>query len=88
MSGNRICYELWSPDTKLASFPEIGAPFDRGKKLIGSINEIRGQSHTGCVSHDVSAGHNMTTGRYPSIAIDTRVHCSANGCACQHQGLS
>ena len=52
MSGDRIRYELRRPDAKLASFAEIGARFDRGEKLVHLIDEIRRQSHAGCVSHN------------------------------------
>ncbi len=52
MSGDRVGDKLGRADAKLASFSEVGVRFNRGEKLIRSIDKIRRQSDTGRVSHD------------------------------------
>ena len=52
MSSDRVRNKLWRANTKFAPFPEIRARFNRGEKLLYSIDKLRRQSHPGCVSHD------------------------------------
>ena len=52
MFSDRVRDKLRRADTKLAAFSKIGARFNRGEKLVHSIDQLRRQSHTDCVARD------------------------------------